>query len=184
MTIIVAIKDDKKIIMGADSIGVSHYDKVERVDTKIFKKNNFLIGFTSSYRMGQILNYIWTPPEHPKDMPNMEYMVSTVVTSIIDTFEKEKYAKVNNNRIEGGTFLIGYKNSIYKIDSDFQVAETMDNYDACGCGESYALGTFYATELMELKPRERVNLALKSAIKFSSGCGGHTNVLEMRIPNE
>jgi hypothetical protein len=51
--------------------------------------------------------------------------------------------------------------------SDFQVAELILPYSACGCGEHYSLGSMASTEGM--KPRDRILKALKVAGEFSNG---------------
>ena len=55
MTCIAGLIEDGNIWIGGDSAAVTHYRMMKRADTKVFINGPFLIGFTSSYRMGQIL---------------------------------------------------------------------------------------------------------------------------------
>jgi len=57
MTCIVGLidKESKKIYMGGDSAGVANYSLSVRKDPKVFKRYGFIFGFTSSFRMGQLL---------------------------------------------------------------------------------------------------------------------------------
>lgn len=48
-------KENEKIYMIGDSAGVSNLDVTVRSDKKVFFNGDFLFGFTTSFRMGQIL---------------------------------------------------------------------------------------------------------------------------------
>ena len=52
MTCIVGLIDGRRVWMGGDSAGVSGLDITVRADAKVFRNGDFLIGFTSSFRMG------------------------------------------------------------------------------------------------------------------------------------
>ena len=64
MTCIVALKDGNKVYLGGD--GAASEEKtgliLQRIDPKVFRVGQFGIGFVDSFRMGQILQYSWTPP--------------------------------------------------------------------------------------------------------------------------
>ncbi len=64
MTCIVAIIDGNKVFMGGDAAASDDKTGIifQRVDPKVFKVGQFGIGFIDSFRMGQILQYNWTPP--------------------------------------------------------------------------------------------------------------------------
>ena len=55
MTCVVGIADKGKVWMGADSGAISGYDSICSSIKKVFKKSGFIIGYTTSFRMGQIL---------------------------------------------------------------------------------------------------------------------------------
>lgn len=172
MTCIVAIKCFDKIYMGGDTLGSNYYSKKIRVDQKIFKKNDMIFGFTSSYRMGQILQYSFDIPAHPDSMDDMKYLVDIFIPQLMETYKKYNWLKTKDNVAEGGVFLLGYKENIYKIEQDFQVGISEDNYDSCGCGESYALGSLHTTELYDISPEERIKYAINAAAQYSTGVGG------------
>jgi ATP-dependent protease HslVU (ClpYQ) peptidase subunit len=172
MTCIVGVAQKGKVYLGGDSAGVSGLDLTARKDKKVFLNDEFVMGFTSSFRMGQILQYVFTPPEVTKadedDM--MAYMVKKFIPAVRKVFKEEGYAYVDSNRETGGTFLVGVRGRLFRIDSDFQVGESLDGYEAVGCGESFALGSLHATEKSaKLSPKEKVEKALAAAAKFSGG---------------
>jgi len=149
MTVIVGLKHDGKIYMGADSAGVANYNLIVRADEKVFIKSNgskYIMGFTSSFRMGQLLRYALRIPEKPPKMNDYEFMVTSFINSVRDCLKNGGYAKKENETEQGGHFLIGYNGHLYQIYGDYQVAQSMDNYDACGCGWAYALGSMRSTQ--------------------------------------
>lgn len=172
MTCIVGLVHDGITYIGGDSLGSNLYTKTVRKDVKVFKlkdTNNAIVGYTSSFRMGQLLMYA-SDLIDSRDEPNIdhEYLVTKFVPNVIKLFEDGGYGKSNSGEKSGGEFLFGYKDRLYKIQSDYQVGESLDNYDACGGGEEFALGSLRTTENLGLSPEERIRLALQSASKFST----------------
>lgn len=167
MTCIVGIVDNGKVIIGGDSAGVSGYLTTLRADAKVFRNGSFLIGFTSSFRMGQLLRYTFHPPERPTDMDIFEYMVKMFVESVRECLKNGGYTRKEYEQESGGVFLIGYEGRLFIIDSDFQVSESITEYAAVGSGNEIALGVLYATN--KETPRSRIEMALKAAEYFISG---------------
>ncbi|MCZ4093157.1 hypothetical protein [Sinorhizobium psoraleae] len=80
------------------------------------------------------------------------------------------YAQRHHEGERGGTFLVGYAGRLFKIDADYQVAEPVDGFGACGCGEQIALGALFASS--DAPARERLEIALNAAERFSAGVRG------------
>lgn len=188
MTVIVGYKHKgvggKKdiVYIGGDSLGASGYDITERVDEKVFVVHGIAYGFTSSYRMGQILRY------HSEEIVSeLRYvdLFAYIVTELIPMWKRimkdHGYMTISNNNEKGGEFLVGIDGRLFKISSDFQVGESLDRYSATGCGRSYALGYLYSTSIKD-NPVIVVNRAVKAAIKFSGGCGGNIKIVRSTIP--
>lgn len=168
MTCVAALVHDNTVYMGADSAGVSRYDLVVRADQKVFMNGEFLIGFTSSFRMGQLLRYALKPPKfRPDEKELYEYMVTDFVDAVRDCLKKGGYAQKDNEEEIGGCFLVGVRGRLFQIESDYQVGESVQPYDAVGCGMAYALGVLSVTQKVD--PEERIKLALTSAEKFNAG---------------
>jgi len=169
MTCIVGLVDGGEIYIGGDSAGISGFDLRLRKDSKVFVKDEMIFGFTSSFRMGQILRYNFSIPPHIPKKDDYTYLCTDFIDSLIACFKEKGYARVNNQEITGGTFLVGYKSNLYRIDNDFQVGMTRDRYDACGCGENYALGALRAMEGKIKDPKDIIMNALSVAEYFSCG---------------
>lgn len=170
MTCIVGLVDNntKKVFMGADSAGVSGLGLQVRADQKIFDNNGFLMGFTTSFRMGQLLRYSFKPPKYRETETDlMAYMVKDFIDAVRKCLKDGGFAKKDNEVERGGCFLVAHSGRLFCVEGDYQVGETIDGYDAIGCGREYALGSIYSTT--DLNPNQRIEKALKSAAKFSAG---------------
>ena len=173
MTCIVGLIHNGVTYIGGDSLGSNGYSKTVRQDKKVFKlkdTDSAILGYTSSFRMGQLLMYA-SGLIDKRDEPNIdhEYLVTQFIPNVTNLFENGGYGKNSSGEKKGGIFLLGYKDSLYKIESDYQVGIPTLDYDACGCGEDYALGSLHSTEGTELTPQERIFKALQAAQEFSVG---------------
>jgi hypothetical protein len=196
MTIIVAARDSASglIVMMADSAGTANWSQMCRKDSKIKRVGDMLIGFTSSYRMGQLLHYKLTLPGHPEDMDVDTYMRTLFIDEVRALFNSNGYTYFDNSREEGGTFLAAYRGRIFRIDSDYQVGESVHDFDAVGSGDELAIGSLYSTSSehaakqrgkpLALGLHERVRLAVQTAIEFNAGCAGAIHELEINYENE
>jgi len=73
----------------------------------------------------------------------------------------------------GGIFIVGYKNELYYIGSDFQVGMLKEPFMSVGCGEEIAEGALYALAHSaargEMPVKSQVLIALKAAAEYSAG---------------
>jgi hypothetical protein len=68
MTAIVGLVHKESVTIGGDSAGVSGLSLSVRADAKVFRKGRYLFGFTTSYRMGQLIRYSLQPPKPKGDL--------------------------------------------------------------------------------------------------------------------
>jgi ATP-dependent protease HslVU (ClpYQ) peptidase subunit len=177
MTCIVGLVHKGKVYMGADSAGVGGWDLCVRADRKIYRNGEFLFGFTTSFRMGQLLGYAFNPPKKPVEKDLMAFMCTDFIDGVRKCFKDGGFAKKDSEREEGGAFLVGFEQSLFQVHSDYQISKAQDYFDACGCGDQVARGALYANE--HLSPRERIKQALCAAEQLSAGVRGpfHLEVL-------
>lgn len=161
MTCIVGIAEGGKVCIGGDSAGVSGYTVTVRSDPKVFRTGAFLVGFTTSYRMGQLLRYAFHAPVQPEGVDTFEYMVTLFVETIRECLKTGGYAKKELEQETGGSFLVGYAGHLFQIDNDYQVGECAEGYMAVGSGKEIALGALYVTRGQA--PHARVEAALAAA---------------------
>jgi len=181
MTCIVGIIDNGKVWIGGDSAGVSGLDVTVRKDTKVFKNGEFLIGYTSSFRMGQLLRFKFKPPKYYPDQHNdnaYKYMCTDFIDAVKKCFKEDGYSRIKSNEELGGCFLVGFKGRLFEIESDFQVGESIDNYNSVGCGQDYAKGCIFSLiqEYDRIEghhgkdaPKYVIEEALQAAEHFSGG---------------
>jgi ATP-dependent protease HslVU (ClpYQ) peptidase subunit len=170
MTCIVGLRDSGRVIIAGDSAGTAGHQTTIRVDRKVFSNGPYVMGFTTSFRMGQLLAYALDPPKPPKRSSHMlGFMVTDFIDSVRDCLTSGGYATKEDNVETGGTFLVGVHGHLYAIDSDYQVGIPSDGYAAVGCGDDIALGALYVTRSSDLTPEERCFAALKAASHHSAG---------------
>lgn len=169
MTCIVGIAKEGKVYIGADSLGSDGYVKDLYKQPKVFVIDKFIIGYTSSYRMGQILERSWSPPKRKEGVDDdLDYIIDSVIPSIRKSFKDGGYAEVENSRESGGFFLMGYNGRIFLVQNDFSVLEPVSGYTSTGSGEAFAKGSLYSTEHLK-DVKKRIKLAIEaSAIHCTS----------------
>jgi ATP-dependent protease HslVU (ClpYQ) peptidase subunit len=191
MTCIVGWANDEIMVVAGDSAGVGGLDLEIRKDPKVFivkqkKGIDAIIGFTSSFRMGQLLMFREIP-EDRSEMGDKEahfrFMVTKFVPFVRKIFKSGGYTKIEYGVEEGGSFVVAYRGVIYKIESDFQAVIPLTPFAAVGCGESYAMGALHlAYNLRGDKDiRESVNAAILIAEKCSAGVRAPMNFVEVKL---
>jgi hypothetical protein len=183
VTCIVGIADKSGVYIGGDSAGVGgHYSLSVRADTKVFRNGPFIMGFTSSFRMGQLLAHSFSAPARKQGQDSYAYMVTDFIDAVRACLKAGGYAERHSDAERGGTFLVGYEGRLFKIDCDYQVGEASAGFDACGCGEGIALGALWAS--VGDDPEPRLRLALEAAERFSAGVRGPFNTVNIANDNE
>lgn len=179
MTCIVGlVGSDGKVYIGGDSAGVSGWAITPRADAKVFKRGEWVFGFTTSFRMGQLIRYALTLPDPPPEPKHLEgWIATTFVDALRRTLKDGGYATVNNNAESGGTFLLGLRGRLFMVDSDFQVGESRDGYDAVGCGRDEARGALHVITRMHWSDRAKVVGALKASAYLNGGVAGPFKVV-------
>lgn len=172
MTCIVGFTDGERVTIGGDSAGVAGYDLDVRADSKVWAKDGWAFGFTSSFRMGQLLRYKLTPPAMTVGQELEQYMATTFVDAVRTALKDGGYVRTVNGEEHGGQFLVGHHGRLFHVESDFQVAESTRPFGVAGCGGSYALGALHALEHNDLAAGDRVSRALGIAERCSAGVRG------------
>lgn len=166
MTCIVGIAQDGKVYMGADSMSSDGYDHRVTALRKIFRVGEFLIGYTSSFRMGQILQYHLEVRGQQDGESDERYMVVAFVEAVRSSLKNKGYMRIDSNEETGGTFLVGYRGTLYTVYNDFQINHYQSGMAVCGAGEDYALATLVA--LHDWKPEDRIRRALEISVELSA----------------
>ena len=166
MTCIIGLVDRGRVWMAGDSAGVEGYRLAVRADEKVFRTGPFLIGFTTSFRMGQLLRYRFEPPRQGRESA-ARFMATRFVDAVRLCLKAGGWQTTKDEHEHGGVFLVGYGSRLYLVGSDYQVGQLRSPFYAVGCGADLALGSLHATP--RVAARRRIRKALEAAECFSAG---------------
>lgn len=149
----------------ADSAGtdVTYHNRSDLNETKIFQKGDMLIGYTTSFRMGQILEHCVAFPERSEGLSDFEYLVKELVPTIRKAFVDEKY--ISDSDKYGGVFIIVWNGKVYEIQSDFAVLSHSRRFASCGSGYTQAQGYMAACLRHGILTDSNVEKVMRSAIE-------------------
>jgi ATP-dependent protease HslVU (ClpYQ) peptidase subunit len=177
MTCIVGLQFENCAFIGADSAGSDGWQTRTKATKKVFRSGDYVIGYTTSFRMGQILQHVAILPKCEE--PTEEFMVKEFVESIRKTFKDVGYSKIENNEEIGGEFIVGVKGRIFQIGSNYQVDQNADGMHAVGSGFMFALGSLRTTKAI-LNPHHRIITALEAAAYFDNSVCDPFEVFEIK----
>ncbi len=184
MTCCIGVAQNGVVTVGADSAGVAEYSLTIRADTKVFRNGPMIFSFTHSFRMGQLLRHAFTVPDHDPRTDVDKWMATVFIDAVRKCLKDGGYASRNSETESGGTFLVGYKGTLYQVESDYQVGIPADapvtghQFAAVGCGQDIAHGAMFVQDVT--KPaKERILAALTAAERYSAAVRGPFVVEEL-----
>lgn len=131
MTCLAALIHDWRVYMGGDSSASVDNSIEVRTNRKVFRNGAYVIGFTGSFRVGQLLQYDIKMPPPVGDI--MGHLVGAFIPQL------QKAAGKETDEI-----MLGTAGRLFKVSSDYSVAE-YPSYAAAGGGEQYALGKLHGS---------------------------------------
>ena len=180
MTCIVGVATPEGVWIGGDSAASDYHTVSARNDAKVFENGPCVMGFTTSFRMGQLLRYaLDVPPRDAADWDVDRWMSTQFVDAVRDCLKTGGWAQANNNEEKGGTFLVGYAGRLFVVYSDYQVAQQADGLAAIGSGGEVALGALHARR--DLSPQDRIIRALEVAEHCTPFVRRPCQVVEQRL---
>lgn len=182
MTAIAGLVHDGRVLIGADSGGVGGWTVNVRKDMKVFTNGAYTMGFTTSFRMGQLLRWAFKPPAPGKGSLE-RFMCTTWVDAARAALRDGGWAQKESEREVGGVLLVGVRGHLFRIDEDWQVGEHVDGYAAVGSGEQLSLGALAATQHLGLDPEKRVLSALEAAERHNIGVRGPFHLVWEKKPS-
>jgi len=179
MTVIVGLleRSTNRIYIGGDSAGVCGTLIQPVRQPKVFARGPFLLGHTSTFRIGNLLQYggeIPTPPEGV-DLPR--WMSTVFVDAIRGIMKDGGHAMKNNDRESSGVFIVGVKGKLFRFESDYGFTDSHDDYLCAGAGEDFAHGSLQSTGALNLPGRKRVELALEATAHHCTAVTGPFQIL-------
>lgn len=177
-----------KILLGGDCAGTAEGKEVYGLrNAKVFRKGPYVIGYTTSFRLGQIVRFATELPEPPDASPGEEgepdggcqhtqleaFFSTTFAEALRHAFAEHGYERPLG---EGGSLLVGVRGRLFVLGLDFQVLAGEESFAAIGSGRHLAYGALAALDQLamgtQLKLEQRARLALESAARFAPGVRG------------
>lgn len=167
MSLVIAIKDKDRIVLGADK-QVSVGDSKEHTSTKIWPVDELpgaVMGGVGSARASQIIQY---SNIIDKNLFDTDISTDFVICSLAPTIKSAlKQNGINIDAKDDGvcdmmpnSFIFAYKDTAWLIWNDLSVTELGD-YLAIGSGSDVAKGALFATK--DKNPFERIVTAIDAA---------------------
>lgn len=187
MTCIVALRAGTSIWMGADSMSGSpaDYSVSPTKSRKIVAVGDMVIGFTTSWRMGQLLAHpdIGALLRHREGADSDDVHLQALIDVIRNALKDGGFAKVENGVEQGGEFMVARGDRFFTVHSDYSVHEPAEDFTAIGCGAHHAIGYLHAmvplaargmriVDDTSFEPPSLVDGALRCAERYSMGVRG------------
>ena len=181
--IIGCIDKDGKVWMGGDSASVNGYDINKTALKKVFHRGEFLIGYTTSFRMGQLLEHSLDVREQYSNEDDMAFMVNVFIEAVRELLKSKGFATVANNNETGGMFLVGYRGRLYKVCDDFHVNEYINGMAIIGNGYAHAIGAMVVIDKIDFDctVEEKITYALEIAEEFMGAVSEPFFILSDRV---
>lgn len=164
MTCIVAIEQNGTVIMGGDRLGSNGHTGAPVSESKVFTKSGVTIGYTSSFRMGQLLQYALTIPVIPEEDLD-KWVAVDLMQAIRAVYSENGWDETSNGKASGGSFLLAVKGRCYEIQSDYSFIRQISGEYAVGSGKDYALGSLRSTR-GRMTASKRIIESLETAAEY------------------
>ena len=180
MTCIIGMAKDGQVYMGGDSSVSSNGNYRLTAKKKVFRNGQYLIGYTSSTRMGDILRTMELPRIQSPD--TAKRMILKFIPAVREALKDGGVVKVNNSVESCGSFLVATHGHLFEVDIDFQIEEYIDNYAAVGSGWISAISAMMALDKFTLTPEEIILQSL--AVAGKTNCYTRSPYYCLSLENE
>ena len=165
MSLVIAIKEKDRIVLGADKQASTGSSK-DHTSTKIWNVSELpgaLMGGVGSARASQIIQYSQIIDKNFTGPINTEFVICVLVPTIAATLKANGVNTANEEAdctMIPNVFIFAHKNKAWVIWHDLSVVEIAD-YFAIGSGAEVARGALFATK--EKNPFERIVTCIDAA---------------------
>lgn len=166
MSVIIAIKDKNRVVVGVDSRMSScdyYFDSYSRRPKAIHinEKRDIIVGGVGNIGLVDVIKLILA--EYPvKEIYSLDrnYIVKYIIPALVVNVRDYKMSDKENKM--DGILLIAVKDKAYVIMGDYSVEE-IDGYVAEGSGREAALGSLYTSSIIySMSPEDRIRMAIEA----------------------
>lgn len=172
MTCIIGLAHEGRVYVGGDSAAADTdgYHVTMRADRKVFVNGPYAMGYSSSFRMGQLLQFAKLPDPPEENFIGdalYRFMCIEFIDAVRARLSEGGFAKKENEVEHGGQFIVGVRGKLFTVYSDYNVQPDSDSFCAVGCGYSYAMGAMGSLP-DTMDPRTRIEKALGVVARYSA----------------
>lgn len=168
MTCIVGIEFNNNVYMLGDLCASDGNSMTLITRPKVFVKGGVVFGYTTSFRFGQILEFMM-PTMSPPSSDILEWLITVFVSELRTVLDKASFK-------DSFQCLVGIKGELYTIQEDFSVLRSANGYTSIGSGSEVALGSlFTSTGDVEARCKTAILAAAHFCPGVSTECSGAWN---------
>jgi ATP-dependent protease HslVU (ClpYQ) peptidase subunit len=179
MTVIAAYDDGERYWIASDSMGTAG-DTMYETGSKLITRGNYIIGFSRSYRVADIIRECTDLPDRLLSVRDLRKLRDAIKTKITQDDLVGKYDDKPTDQHPVDIVLIS-PTGIYTVEGDYQIHKIPHGgYIATGSGTDIALGALFACKKQGIDGKTAVNSAVKAAIKHITSCGGRCYIKSIK----
>ena len=166
MSVLVALKDKDKVIVGVDTrMSSSDFFKDSyKARPKAFHiddKKTAIVGAVGNVGLADVFREIMLKHKNQWKDIDRKYMSMYIIPDLVATVYDLHYTDPKSNGMDGEVFF-AYKDKAFFITGNFSVSE-LDTFDAVGSGGPPAIASLYTSKNYVVNPMKRVGMAIESA---------------------
>ena len=187
MTAVAAIITSEHLTIGADRLVDMGYGVCYTAETKVWKKENgslrCLFGYAGNLKTAQILQDEFLMPETENECADVaHYIRKRLVPEMWKVLSQHDILKNDDGRkVLDGSLLVCTQQKIFHLSGALSVHDVGSTFAAIGQGEGVAWGVLDELDrsLSTLSPSEKIDRAIRSAVKRYNGCAGDPLILSI-----
>lgn len=181
MTCIVGYEHNGKVYIAGDSLSSNSSHGTVMTVPKVFQRGEMIFGYTSTWRFGQLLQFVFDHPPRYEGLSDLEYLITAWIPALATMLETNRHLEKETNGFAGcGYAIIGYRGNVYFLNGDLSLLHPKDGYYAVGCGDEFARGAMHVLTQGNVKnPEDVVRKAIEAAAHHSVGVGGDIHIISL-----
>ncbi len=175
MTCVVGLEHRGRVWLAADTSSNADENSDDDHTPKVFKRDEWVIGYAGSWRLGALVRFKVTLPKRATKA-NVERIVSCdlidEIVKVLDGNGFSRELKDEGDAVNPWNLLVGIHGELWEIDQNLNATHSIRGYHAIGEGAPWAQGVVAA-----LKSSKQPESLLKQAIKIAGlHCTGVSGV--------
>ena len=178
MSVIVVVKDGRRVCMACDSQASVNSSRAFLEAPKIVRSGPLVIGADGTIAIVSFVRHVWVQaPEWPQHVPLARWVQNEFSPALRHWLKENDHLETRDGRTDfPGSALIALKGEFVHLDSGGNVAELQVPFWAIGSGAPEALGAMWAHRNTSTTHRPGIantaQIGVEAAIALDPHCGG------------